>query len=73
MFALGLFSNPWLFIGVITMGISQLLFTYLPAMQRVFGTANLGAEEWMLIMIVGVVVFIVIEIEKKVTMSSDIL
>jgi magnesium-transporting ATPase (P-type) len=73
MFALGLFSNPWLFIGVITMGISQLLFTYLPAMQRVFSTANLGAEEWMLIMIVGVVVFIVIEIEKKVTMSSDIL
>ena len=71
MFALGLFSNPWLFVGVITMGVSQLVFTYLPAMQQVFGTANLGIEEWMLIMIVGVVIFIVVEIEKRFTISHD--
>ena len=69
MFTLGLFSNPWLFVGVITMGISQLLFTYLPGMQQLFGTANLGVEEWVLIMIIGTVVFIVVEIEKKIATS----
>jgi len=65
MFTRGLFSNPALFVGVVTMTASQLLFTYLPAMQRVFGTASLGANEWMLIIVVGVVIYIVVEIEKK--------
>lgn len=35
MLSLGVFSNPSLFIGVVTMIISQLLFTYVPTMQRV--------------------------------------
>jgi len=61
----GLFQYPALFVGVVTMTASQLLFTYLPAMQRVFGTASLGANEWMLIIVVGVVIYIVVEIEKK--------
>jgi Ca2+-transporting ATPase len=65
MFTLGVFSNPWLFVGVITMVASQLLFTYLPAMQHVFGTASLGVTEWLLIFAVGVVIYVVVEIEKR--------
>jgi len=64
MFSLGVFSNPPLFVGVATMVASQLLFTYLPAMQHVFGTARLGVTEWALIIAVGVVIYIVVEIEK---------
>ena len=67
MFTLGVFSNPWLFVGVITMVASQLLFTYLPAMQHVFGTASLGVTEWLLIMAVGVVIYIVVEVEKRIS------
>ena len=67
MFTLGVFSNPWLFVGVITMVASQLLFTYLPAMQHVFGTASLGVTEWLLIFAVGIVIYTVVEIEKKVS------
>jgi len=69
MFKHGVFSNPWLFVGVITMTVSQLLFTYLPVMQHVFGTANVGVTEWMLIIAVGVIVYIVVEIEKKISTS----
>jgi Ca2+-transporting ATPase len=67
MFKLGVFSNPWLFVGVITMVALQLAFTYLPAMQHMFGTASLGITEWMLIMAVGMVIYTVVEIEKKVS------
>ena len=69
MFTLGLFSNPWLFVGVTTMAASQLLFTYVPAMQHVFGTASLGVAEWMLIIAVGVVIYIAVEIEKWISTS----
>jgi len=65
MFTRGLFSNPALFVGVVTMTASQMLFTYLPAMQRVFGTASLGANEWVLIIVVGLVIYVVVEVEKR--------
>lgn len=64
MFTLGVFSNRWLFVGVITMIVLQLLFTYLPSMQRVFGTEDLGATEWMLILAVGAIIYGVVGIEK---------
>ena len=69
MFALGLFSNPWLFVGVTTMAASQLLFTYLPTMQHLFGTASLGVTEWTLIIAVGVVIYVIVEIEKWISTS----
>jgi magnesium-transporting ATPase (P-type) len=64
MFTLGVFSNRWLLFGVIAMVILQLLFTYLPVMQRVFGTEDLGGTTWLLIMAVGVVIYSVVGIEK---------
>ncbi len=72
MFALGLFSNPWLFVGVTTMAASQLFFTYLPAMQHVFGTASLGVTEWTLIIAVSVVIYVIVEIEKWISTSRHL-
>lgn len=43
-FTLGVFSNQWL-----------LLFTYVPAMQRGFGTEHLGGTEWMPVIAMGAV------------------
>jgi len=65
MFRLGVFSNPWLFVGAITMAGLQLLFTYLPAMQHVFGTASLGITEWLFIIAVGVIIYSAVGIEKR--------
>ena len=67
MFRLGVFSNRWLFVGVIAMVVFQLLFTYAPAMQLMFGTENLGSTEWILITAVGVAIFGVVEIEKRIS------
>ena len=67
MFTRGVFSNPWLFVGVITMIASQLVFTYLPAMQHIFGTASLGVTEWVIILAVGMLIYIVVEIEKRIS------
>ncbi len=44
--SLGFFSNPWLLAGVGLMLLLQGLFTYLPAMQSVFGTTALGLADW---------------------------
>jgi magnesium-transporting ATPase (P-type) len=43
----------------------QLLMTYLPAMQLLFGTAAIGLEAWIKIILFGIAVFFLIEIEKR--------
>ena len=64
MFTLGVFSNRLLFVGVTIMIALQLLFTYLPAMQQIFGTANLGVTDWLHIVGIGVLIYGVIGCEK---------
>ena len=44
--------------------ILQLLFTYLPAMNNMFGTEAVGLQYWRYPVIAGLVVFVVVEIEK---------
>jgi len=64
MFALGLFSNRWLWVGVVAMLLLQLLFVYTPAMQRLFHTAALDAAASGRIVAVGVGIYLVIGGEK---------
>ena len=47
----------------------QLLYTYAPAMQLMFGTEDLGGTEWMLIIAVGTIIYSVVGFEKKVSTS----
>ena len=42
----------------------QMLMTYLPGMNRLFGTAPFPAEEWLWIILVGVVIHVAVEMEK---------
>jgi len=64
MFALGVFSNRWLFAGVGTIVVLQLLFTYAPAMNRMFHSAPIALTEWLLIIGVGFAIYVVIGVEK---------
>jgi len=64
MFSLGLFSNRWLLVGVGTMILLQLMFTYLPAMNTAFSSEPIGIREWGIIIASAFVIYIVIGVEK---------
>ncbi|MBW7900933.1 MAG: HAD-IC family P-type ATPase [Rhodocyclaceae bacterium] len=63
--AVGVFSNPWLWLGTGIMAGLQLLFTYLPAMNRLFGTAPIGLAEWAAILVCGWLAALVVGLEKR--------
>ena len=64
MFQIGVFSNPAAFGGVLVMIALQLLFTYLPAMNQLFRSAPISWRAWAGILVFGVIVFVIIEVEK---------
>ncbi len=56
-------SRPvWISIGVIVA--LQLLWTYVPWMQMVFGSDSLDAEHWLVILGLSVALFVIVEAEK---------
>ncbi len=63
-FQLGFFSNLWVLGGVAAMFLLQLLYTYLPLMNRLFQSAPIGQGVWGRIAAAGLAVFVVVEIEK---------
>jgi len=65
MFHLGMFSNPWIFVGIPCMIGSQFLITYAPFMNRLFHTAPIDGNAWLRILIVALITFVVVEIEKS--------
>ncbi|HHJ15381.1 MAG TPA: cation-transporting P-type ATPase [Gammaproteobacteria bacterium] len=64
MFRLGVFSNLWIWGGIAAMTVAQLLFTYVPLMNRLFHTAPIGITDWLHILAVGLVIYLVIGVEK---------
>ena len=64
MFRIGLFSNRWALSGVMLMVLLQLSFTYLPAMNRAFGSQPIALAEWGIILVASSVVYSVIECDK---------
>jgi len=63
---LGLFSNPWIWIGSGLMTGFQLVFIYAPVFNTVFGTHPMGVYEWGLVLGFSVLFSMVIAIEKKI-------
>lgn len=61
------FSNKAVFIVSGLLIVFQLSITYLPFMNTVFGTEQIQASHWIFPMVMGSIVFIVIEVEKWVT------
>ena len=64
MFTLGVFSNRWLVLGVAVMVLLQVMFTYAPAMNHLFGTAPMDMTEWAWVLTGGVVIYMVVGTEK---------
>ncbi len=63
-FSLGLFTNPWVVVGAAAMVGLQLLFTYVPLMNRLFHSAPISAAAWLRIVDVGLAVFVAVELKK---------
>ncbi|WP_024326260.1 cation-transporting P-type ATPase [Thioalkalivibrio sp. AKL19] len=60
----GLFGSRPVLIAVGALILLQGLFTYAPPLQFLFGTTAIGPEEWARILMFGIVLFIVVELEK---------
>ncbi len=70
-FQLGLFSNLWIWGGIAAMTVAQLLFTYSPLMNQLFHTAPIGLLDWLHILAVGLVIYLVIGVEKAFRRSRE--
>jgi cation-transporting ATPase F len=57
-------SNHFLFGGVGLMLALQIIYTYVPGMNSLFGSAPLGAIPWVLVIASAVVIHAVVEVEK---------
>jgi len=71
MFRLGVFSNRWLVLGVAVMTLLQVLFTYSPAMNQLFGSAPMGSVEWAWVLSGGLTIYAVVGIEKWLRCCAD--
>ncbi len=71
-FQLGFFSNMWVFGGVAAMLLIQLVYTYLPVMNRLFQSAPIGLGSWLRIVAVGIIAFTIVEFEKRLRLGAPL-
>ncbi len=65
MFAIGVFSNRWVWIGVGVMVVLQAAFTYLPVMNHLFDTVPISVLAWAEILAVSLLAYGGVELEKS--------
>ena len=70
-YALDFWGNKAVFAVCGLMILLQLAVVYLPFMNTVFGTVPLGAKGWLIPILLGVIVFLVVEVEKYVMRRLD--
>ncbi|KGK41970.1 carbonate dehydratase [Nitrincola sp. A-D6] len=59
-------SNAWIWGGIAAMLIAQLLFIYTPVMNTLFQSTPLSLNQWLVMLGYGVVVLLLVEVEKAV-------
>jgi len=64
--ALGVWSNRLLWLGVLVMVLLQMIYTYVPFFNELFESAPMGLTEWGLVIGNSLLIFIVVEIEKAI-------
>jgi cation-transporting ATPase F len=64
MLRLGFLSNPWVMVGLCVLIVLQLLFTYVPFMNQFLASAPIGLASWSRIVGVGLIGYLVVELEK---------
>ncbi|NTV87545.1 MAG: cation-transporting P-type ATPase, partial [Burkholderiaceae bacterium] len=60
----GLVGNPVVLITIGVLVVLQGLFTFLPLMQTLFATAPLDGSTWVRVLLFGILVYSVVELEK---------
>jgi len=64
MWRIGVFSNKWLIAGVAMMTLLQLVYTYTPLFNRIFGSRSMGISEWAMVIGNSTLIYIIVEFEK---------
>ncbi len=64
MFQLGLWSNPYIWLGVFIMFATQFIFLYVPPVNSFFAVAGISAAAWGRLFILGFIIYSVIGISK---------
>ena len=62
-------GNPFLWYGIATVVVLQLLFTYAPPFHAIFDTEALPLGAWLWLVAGGIIFFLVVEIEKLIIRS----
>lgn len=60
----GLFGNPYALFAIAACVPLQLAFTYAAPMQAIFGSTGLAGDDWLKVLLAGVLVFGLAELEK---------
>lgn len=63
-FAIGFFTNRWALVGILAMVALMMLFTYAPFMNTIFSSAPIDLITWGEILGVGLIGYLVVEVEK---------
>ncbi len=64
MFKIGVFSNPLLWVGVISMILLQILFTYAPVMNQIFHTKPIDILDWIWVLLTGIIIYTTVGLDK---------
>ena len=62
---IGLFSNPWVVVGVLIQAAGQIAITYSPVMNQLFHTAPIGPEAWLRIFGLALLASLVVAVDKR--------
>jgi cation-transporting P-type ATPase F len=60
----GLFSNPWVWIGIIAMILAQIVYIYTPTLHVLFHSEPIGQDEWILTVAGGFIIYCIVGLEK---------
>lgn len=61
----GVLGTPAVLLGLVAVVLAQFAFTYLPFMQRIFGSGPVAFADGLVIVGVGVVLLLIVEVEKR--------
>ena len=64
MFSLGLFSNPYIWLGIFIMFATQFIFLYVSPVNTFFSTEGISLASWGRLFILGFIIYAVIGISK---------
>lgn len=70
-FAMGVFSNLWVILGIGLIVAVQLLFTYAPIMNKLLHSAPISSQSWLRIVAVAAIAFAAVELEKWIRFGRD--